>query len=255
MERLTDAPIEKDKQFLGLIKKGIKPTNEKHVDYLDNIKNELERAKHTKTPINNDYINQQIEEIKKNNKNHIKKSKIDGNMLCLITDSGEAKWYDNIKAGNFKITRSDNKTAIIQLPKSKLLNMKVGDQEKPFWIAYEKELVALPNTPIIDSAIAYQNIEEIISNRKNFEAQTINAWSGLVWQIGLVFIILLGIAFIAMPMFVGEDLVTMLTKAKANATKTTTQPTTSQTLDTNKTIQVLQGQYIPMRGENYATKA
>ena len=117
--------------------------------------------------------------------------------------------------------------------------MKTEKREVPLWIAYEKELVALPQNPKIDSAIAYQNIEEIISNRKNFEAQTINAYSGLIWQIGLVLVGLILVGFVVLPMFGQPNLMELMFKPTKTIEKTPTNDKNTTDQNTPQTTEVI----------------
>lgn len=225
-KRLQETPIEKEKGILGTRLKANKKLTKK-TDYLHKIEQEIEQAEQEKRPINGDKITKEIQEIRENQGQTTKHEKLTGCQVLLITNSGEAIWYENVKAGKLKIKRTDEKTAIIDLPKQKLLSMKYGTQEVPIWIAHENELVALPGDTEIDSALAYQNIEEIISNRKNFEAQTIKAWENLSWQILLGVIIIIGLIFIAVPMMTGKTAWEMLPTQTQDNTTTTTQTDTN----------------------------
>ena len=90
MEKLENPPIKKEKGLFGIIGKPLPTgTDEKTIDYLTKIEESLKDTKEKKEPPNYEYINKQIEQMRKNNNNPYKKEPIEGNALMLITK----QWY------------------------------------------------------------------------------------------------------------------------------------------------------------------
>lgn len=131
-------------------------------------------------------------------------------LLLMVRENNEIEWFEGVKAGTLRVPRKDGKTAQIDLPKSKLMTTKWGNKEIPLWIAHENSATALPNQPEADSAIYYQAIEEMISNRKNFEAQKLNAYSNLFWTIGIIVVIGIIAAAVIPPLVVQKTLPELL---------------------------------------------
>lgn len=122
-------------------------------------------------------------------------------LLQMIYADGHTEWFEKAKEGRIEITRTDKKTAIINLPLSKLQTMHWGNDTLKYWIAYEKESTAYPCDTQMDSALQYQYTSEIISNTKNYEAQKINAWANLGGQIVIILIVAAILIYFAVDYF------------------------------------------------------
>ena len=70
-------------------------------------------------------------------------------LLILIDQKNEAKVFENAKAGTNKLTRTDNKQALIFLTNNKLIGLPWGNGDVlKVWIAHENQALALPHLTI-----------------------------------------------------------------------------------------------------------
>lgn len=137
-------------------------------------------------------------------------------ILQMIRSDGSKEWYEGVKAGTLEITRSDEKTAYIDLRKDKILTDTIrnyDDTTVQGWVCYENDQNPLPANTYMDSHAYFSNLEEIMANKKDIQTERLKAWGNITWTIGLIMIILLAISFVAIPWVTGKDLLTIIDEA------------------------------------------
>lgn len=178
---------------------------------------------------------------------HIKKGEIEEYrplktpILEMIRSDGSKEWYEGVKAGTLEITRSDEKTAYIDLRKDKILTDTLRNYDDTIvqgWVCYENDQNPLPANSYMDSHAYFSNLEEIMANKKDIQTERLKQWNNIAWTIGIVIVLLLVISFMVIPYFTGRDLLTMINEAGGND-KTNNQGGTIQTALTPEEIQII----------------
>lgn len=129
-------------------------------------------------------------------------------VLFLLKSDWNIRIYEKVEPGALEITKDDkDKTKVtILLPPSKLLSWNYGNDSVRGWFASEQEAVAYPTDILHDSQELQKIIEQLKLNYKNYRAQTLTAYSKLLWTIILGIAIILGmIWYFKIPIFGGQE--------------------------------------------------
>lgn len=206
--KLNEMPIVKKKGLIPFLGKG-KLVYAKRTNHKEEMYKELEKP-------NPDLklIKDCAEKIKKGEIEEYRPIKTP--YLEMIRSDGSKEWFEGVKAGTLEITRSDEKTAYIDLRKDKLLVDTIRNYDDSMvqgWVVYENDQNPLPANTYMDSHAYFSNLEEIMANKKDVQTERLKAWGNIGWTIGFIFIAILVVAFVVMPWFTGQNLLQMLDNA------------------------------------------
>lgn len=180
-----------------------------------NWRKELEKELDKETPDKKrlQQINKKLKEEKETENLPIKSP-----YLELIRADGSKEWFEGVKAGMLEITGTDEKTRYIYLDKGKLITEEIKNangRTVQGWVAYENDHATYPHNIFMDSKAVFQNYEEVMKNRKDVEAERINARSNMLYIIAGAIILLFILAFIAVPAITGQTIGEMLPQSNA----------------------------------------
>lgn len=210
--KLEEMPIIKKKGFLNKLGvpgakgeiKYAKRTNYKEQLFMELEKDEPDLEK----------VKEYAEKIKKGEIEEYRPLKTP--ILQMIRSDGSKEWFEGVKSGTLEITRSDEKTAYIDLRKDKILTDTIrnyDDTTVQGWVVYENDQNPLPGNNYMDSHAYFSNLEEIMANKKDVQTERLKQWGNIMWTAGFVFIGILLVLFLVVPWATGKDVFTMLNEA------------------------------------------
>lgn len=218
-------PFHKIKKILPIGKKTKIGTPKRPTD---NIKEYLNQLNGNQTIDETDWtpIKKQLENINEKGNEWQEEPPKEPILILIRSGTNKGEIYENMKAGNLKIKRTDKKDALIKLNQNKLISFEWGANIIRGWICHEDDTIPYPHEPEFDSAMVVDQYETALLNKKDYKAQQIKAYEGLAWAIGGTILLGAILIFWLLPM-VGINILEQPKNTTTTDTNTTTQPTTN----------------------------